>query len=294
MTVVLKNNQLNVKINEKGAEIVSVTNKELLEYIWDADPRHWKRHAPILFPIVGRLQNDEYNYEGTIYKMYQHGFARDSEFEVVEHTNTKVVFLLQPNDEIKLHYPFKFKLYVTYILNGNDLSVDMLVKNEDRHSMYFSIGAHPGFRIPLSPEKESFNDYSVTIIPDHQYSLISLDKDGLTTTNVHNKSGLTDPLPISHHLFSEDAKIFDVSENKKTTFKISSKKGKHGVAVTAYNNQYFGLWSTYPQESDFVCVEPWWGIADSESSTGFIKDKKDISRLRCGEDFYAKFTIKFF
>lgn len=294
MTITLKNKKLEACIKVNGAELISVKNPDGLEYIWQADPDHWKRHAPILFPVVGRLQNDEYNYNGNIYKMYQHGFARDSDFEVINANDSQAILLLKSNPEIKKIYPFNFKLFITYTLVDDTIRVNMVVKNEDEHSMYFSIGAHPGFKVPLEPEKESYTDYHVSANPAKSYGLIKLDENGLTTSNENNFDKDSNDISISHDLFSGDAKIFDLGTNNKTSFSLYSTKSKHGAEVTAYDNQYFGLWSTYPKKSDFVCIEPWWGIADSENSTGFIKDKKDISRLRCGDEFSANFDIRFF
>lgn len=294
MIVSLQNENLTVKLNQVGAELISVKDSNGLEYIWEANPNHWKRHAPILFPMVGRLKNDEYDYDGTVYTMYQHGFARDSEFEIVTASDDEVVFSLQANANTLKIYPFKFELLVTYTLVGKILQVSMLVINQDEHSMYFSIGAHPGFKVPLSPDKETYDDYELTISPEADYPIIQLNQNGLTTTSQANLNVNGKPIKVSHELFKNDAKIFDVQAHAQTTIALKSKKSQHEVAVTAYNNQYFGVWSTYPLQSNFVCIEPWWGIADSENSTGFIKNKNDISRLRCGEDFMAKFDIKFF
>ncbi|WP_429970889.1 aldose 1-epimerase family protein [Fructilactobacillus sp. Tb1] len=293
MVVTLKNSKLTVKINEIGAELISVQNPQGIEYIWGADPEHWKRHAPILFPMVGRLKNDEYSYDGSAYTMYQHGFARDSKFEIVTSSDEQVIFLLKSDVETMKAYPFKFEFYVSYTLAENMVKVSMLVKNRDHHSMYFSVGAHPGFKVPLE-SNETYDDYEVIVTPEKEYPMIALDGNGLTTTNKSNFNIHGNPIPINHELFKDDARIFDVEANDQTTFTLKSKKSQHGAAVTAYKNQYFGLWSTYPVKSDFVCIEPWWGIADSENSTGFIRDKNDISRLRCGEDFAAKFDITFF
>ncbi|WP_252895258.1 hypothetical protein [Fructilactobacillus florum] len=192
---------------QKGAEVVSVVNSEQLEYLWNGDPKHWKRHAPLLFPIVGRLQDDQYQYDGTIYKMYQHGFARDSNFEIESQSDTQAVFLLRPNATIKKHYPFNFRLYVTYQLLQDTLAVSMLVKNDDQHSMYFSIGAHPAFRVPLEPEHEQFSDYQVEVLPHREYSLIQLNQEGLTTSSESVCGVNTKKIGIMHCLFKDDAKI---------------------------------------------------------------------------------------
>ena len=65
MTVIIQNDQLIAEIAEHGAELISLKSKESnLEYIWQGDPEYWGRHAPVLFPFVGRLKDDQYTYQG--------------------------------------------------------------------------------------------------------------------------------------------------------------------------------------------------------------------------------------
>ena len=95
MDYTIENNMIKVVISDHGAEIQSVKGAHTgEEYMWQADPEIWGRHAPILFPIVGRLKNDEYTYKGKTYHLGQHGFARNSDFEVENHTQESITFLL--------------------------------------------------------------------------------------------------------------------------------------------------------------------------------------------------------
>nr|WP_253295574.1 hypothetical protein [Roseburia sp. MSJ-14] len=49
----LKNEQLTVGFETKGAEMISLRgNKSGKEYLWNADAKFWGRHSPVLFPIV--------------------------------------------------------------------------------------------------------------------------------------------------------------------------------------------------------------------------------------------------
>ncbi len=119
--ITLKNQYLTVLINEFGAELTSVKDTSGLEYIWQADPSFWKRHAPILFPIVGRLKDNQYDYQGKTYQMTQHGFARDNQFKVESQLPTKVSLVLRPTDETLAKYPFKFELRIIYELVDHQL-----------------------------------------------------------------------------------------------------------------------------------------------------------------------------
>ena len=151
MNVNLENEFLKVTISTHGAELISVINKENgLEYMWQANPAHWKRHAPILFPNVGKYKDGKFIYNGKEYKQAQHGFARDMEFALIEKTNNSAFFELLYNDDTLKVYPFKFSLVLGFILEKNELTLTYEVANVDDKKMYFQIGGHPAFNVPLT------------------------------------------------------------------------------------------------------------------------------------------------
>ena len=158
-TLILENNWLKATFKISGAELSSLVSKtNNTEHIWQADPAIWNRHTPILFPIVGQVENNSYSFEGVEYKMSQHGFARDKEFKIESHTADKIVFSLESNDETLKNYPFGFKLFITYTLILDQLKITYNVANTDLKIIYFSIGAHPGLICPFQ-ENENFEDY---------------------------------------------------------------------------------------------------------------------------------------
>ncbi|USS87425.1 aldose 1-epimerase family protein [Fructilactobacillus hinvesii] len=290
MTVELRNDQLTIKIDELGAELVSVVRAGH-EYIWNADPAHWKRHAPILFPIVGKLKNNQYQYQGQTYRMFQHGFARDQQFQVISNAADQAVFLLEANSETKQMYPFDFQLVVSYTLRKDQVDVQMTVLNpSETDDLLFAIGAHPGFQVPLEKDVEPA---TLTVTPEESYQLIQLGTDGLTKPEQLTEL-FTQPVPLTPALFQHDAQIINVKVNPKTELTITAPNHKWGVTVTGILNDYFGIWSTAPQVSNFVCLEPWWGIADSEAVSGELADKPDIRKLTAGAKKTFEFQIKFF
>ncbi|GAY72964.1 lacX protein, plasmid [Lentilactobacillus kosonis] len=159
----LTNDYLTVLINPLGAELTSVKSSDT-EYIWTADKQYWGRHAPILFPIVGRLKDDRYKYAGNTYQMTQHGFARDNEFEVESQTNSDVTLSLTASANTLINYPFSFKLTVKYELQDHELNVSMTVTNLDNQEMIFQLGAHPGFNVPFNPYEGGFEDYHIQLL----------------------------------------------------------------------------------------------------------------------------------
>lgn len=157
----LKNDLLEVELNPKGAEIIKITGqKDHINYMWRRDPSLWANSAPILFPIVGALQNNECRIDGKTYTMTQHGFSRHSIYETNQISDTCVEFSLVPNDDILKQYPYLFHLKVVYTLNGNQLKCQCIVKNTDQRPIYFQIGGHPAFACPFM-ENESSNDYYI-------------------------------------------------------------------------------------------------------------------------------------
>lgn len=149
MKKTLSNNLLTIQVSPHGAELSSiVANATGKEFLWQADPAFWKRHSPVLFPIVGSVWNNEYRHNGKTYKLSQHGFARDREFELIKETDTELRFRLQENEETLQIYPFPFCLEIGYKLAGNQIEVLWYVKNTGNEELHFQIGAHPAFYFP--------------------------------------------------------------------------------------------------------------------------------------------------
>ncbi len=290
----LKNDELQVKINEHGAELTSVKSvDDQIEYMWQADPKFWGRHAPVLFPIVGRLKDDQYTVNGQTYRMTQHGFARDMDFMVIEHEDDHAVFQLEASDETREKFPFEFTLQVTFTLDAHMLSVHYTVTNPSGDvTLPFSIGGHPAFNVPLEPGNGDFSDYSVTVAPKKAYQQIPLV--GPYNDVKHEKTlNLTTPMVLDHDLFNQDALILDL-DHVETTLMLSTGLNDHGVALTLQDAPYVGIWSPYPKRAPFVCLEPWWGIADNVDSDGDFIHKMSIHTAGPKESFNAGFQIRFF
>lgn len=287
--ITLKNELLTVSISTKGAELQSIKRTdEGLEYLWQGDPAFWGRKAPVLFPIVGRLKNDEYRYNGKTYALNQHGFARDSDFQVEEQTETTVRLTTTSSLQTKEHYPFDFQLSLTYTLKKNTVNVSYFVKNTDESEvMYFSIGGHPGFNVPLT-NNTTFEDYYLAFLPRRsrrQIPLVGpyLDLESTTLAQTNTE------IDLKRALFDNDALIYETKG--KNVFSINSEKTTHSVSITFEGFPYTGIWSPPKKEAPFVCIEPWYGIADSSEFTGELNDKLGIQQLEGAESFSANYTI---
>jgi len=284
----LDNEFLTVKINPKGAELTSLFNKETqLEYMWGGDPAVWGKHSPVLFPIVGTLKNNNYSYNGQSYSLSRHGFAREKNFAVDEHNNDEAVFVLVSDEESRGVFPFDFQLRLKYSLLANTLSVTYEVLNSDDQDLYFSIGAHPAFKLPLVPET-NYEDYFLEFEHQETEGRWPINKEGLMESSSLPVLNNTTVLPLSRKLFSKDALVF--KSLKSSMVSLRSDKTPHGLEFEFSGFPFLGLWAA--PGGDFICIEPWCGIADSVDTDQILQNKEGINKLLPKEKFVRTWSVK--
>ncbi|MGE4461161.1 MAG: aldose 1-epimerase family protein [Arcobacter sp.] len=287
MTFELKNDFLKVKINSFGAELNSLQKIDnSCEYIWQANSKYWARYSPILFPIVGRLKEDSYFYKDKKYSMSQHGIARDKEFEVVNKEENFIEFRLCSDEKSFEIYPFSFELYLSYKLEKSSLIISYKVVNKSDETMFFSIGAHPAFNWTLD-ENEKKEDYFLEFEVD-KIKRYFLDEKGLLFKSDDLKLE-NNKLFLNEELFKDDALVFEDSNIKQVVFK--SVKNEKFVKVNFDNFPYLGIWSK-PSGAPFLCIEPWFGVADDKNSNQKLEEKKGINSLKKDEEFSCSYSIE--
>ena len=288
MNYEIKNEHIKAKIKSFGAELNSLQKiDEDLEYMWQGDSKYWNRHSPILFPIVGRLKNDSYTYQNQKYNMTQHGFARDKEFEVIKNEVDFIEFRLKSDEKTLEIYPFSFELYLSYKLEKNSLIVSYKVINKSDDKMLFSIGAHPAFNWTLK-EDEKKEDYFLEFENIKQTKRYFLNDKGLVYDSVDLKI-IDNKIALNEELFKNDALVFNDSNIKILTLKNSN--NKNFVKLEFKNFPYLGIWSK-PSGAPFVCIEPWFGVADEDSSNQNFEDKKGLISLEKNEIFSCFYSIE--
>lgn len=283
----LKSKYFRVQINAHGAEINSVKDNNDVEFIWQAEKEIWARHAPVLFPIVGKLKNDCYFFQGQSYHLSQHGFARDASFELVQHSESICLYEFRSNLETKKKYPFDFIFQIQYQLIEDTLTTEYKVINPSTETIYFSVGAHPGFNCPLLKD-ETFEDYSL-VFESSKYNLTELN-DGLRKESKTELNLDDNNLPLSSNLFDNDALVFENSQINKIS--LVSKKSKHSIILNCQNWPFFGIWSKKSCQK-FLCLEPWFGIADKENSSQDFLQKDGLIKLEPKKEFKCSFSITF-
>lgn len=275
----IESNSLIVQITSKGAEMKRLFSREWhRELLWLGDEKVWNRSAPILFPIVGKLKDDEYLLKDKTFKMTQHGFARDFEFKCTECGTTEAEFLLVATQESFNQYPFLFELKVRYKVEGSKVSVSYFVKNDDRQDIFFSIGAHPGF------DTKDIANYEIRFEkPEKEYFRV---KDGLVNWSKPYDFN-TDLIHVERSLFYDDALIFKKLKSK--YIDLIDIKRKELIRVQA-NASHWGIWAK--GDVPFVCIEPWFGVADGVETDKNLETKNGIITLGEGEIFGFSYSIE--
>lgn len=284
----LTSGKLQIGVRPHGAELCSIRNKNGFEYLWQADPEIWPRHAPVLFPVVGRLRENRYELEGQYFPLNQHGFARDQAFSCRNHDPHELVFELRNSEITRKNYPFDFCLVIRYSLDGDTLFSHYEVENTGNTSLYFSIGAHPGFN--LSSSEKIFKPKLTFETDQLQVTGLSeglLNKERKTLL-LQNKT-----LTLSPELFANDALVLEGAQVERVKLIVNA-EGR-GLEMNCKGWPYFGIWSKVIRENlQFVCLEPWHGVADSYEVKRPLPEKQGVLMLEPGNRFEAGIQIRFF
>lgn len=286
----ISNDSISINVASRGAELQSIYHRQhQLEYMWSGDPAFWGKHSPVLFPIVGELKNETYTYNGKQYNLSRHGFARDMEFEVTKHTETSITFSLRSNEETAENYPFQFIFSVRYTLDGNKLQVGFIVENTGLENMLFSVGGHPAFKVPLV-EGTSFEEYQLVFNEKETVGRWPISPDGLIETHTMPLLENENVLPLKKELFASDAIV--LKDLRSRSVSVKSSKTSHGLKLHFENFPFLGIWET--KGGDFICIEPWCGVADSVAATGKLEEKEGINTLMPAGKFEVSYTIELF
>lgn len=285
--IVLANEYIEAAFVLKGAELQRLRRKDLdQDYLWGGDPAFWARHSPILFPIVGGLKQDSYLYEGIRYSMPRHGFARDREFRLLEKSPSRLRLELQSDASTLDVYPFSFRLELCYELQGKSLRVQYRVENPASGPLYFSIGGHPAFRLPLEPGLR-FEDYELRFERPETLPRWPLEGNLI--------SGSPEPLlqesrrlALSHGLFDADALVFKHPRSR--WIELASPRGSRSLRMQLEGCPYLGVWSA--PGAPFVCLEPWYGLADGVGHDQQLIHKEGIQRLEGGGQFVRSYRLE--
>ena len=309
MIYTLRNSEMEVQVSSKGGELVSMKDADQTEYIWIGDATYWKRHAPQLFPCIGRLTNNQYRMDGALHEMGQHGFLRDYELTKVEseeqagaetvrdaagqagakaETVTSLHLQLQSDTSTRQLYDRDWTVDIFYSLCGKTLSVRFQVRNCDTRTMRFGYGIHPGFNVPLNPALR-FEDYRL------DFHEVSTPKQMELTEHYTISGGMHDYalaegryLPLQHSLFDHDAIIL---KDMPHTVTLGSQKDEKKVTVTFPDMPYLGIWHAPETDAPFVCIEPWSSLPSTDGVVDEFETKPDFITVEPEETYTNSWSI---
>ncbi|MCX3264544.1 aldose 1-epimerase family protein [Pedobacter agri] len=287
--ITLENDYLKVSLNAKGAELQGLYSKETeIEYLWNANPKYWAKHSPVLFPIVGSLKDDHFKYKGKSYELPRHGFARDHVFEIEKTSSAEAVFTLTQSDETLKVYPFHFKLKLIYKLIDRKLNLTYEVINTGNETLLFSIGAHPAFAVPNTPNT-NYEDYYLAFNTDEKLTYWKLE-DGLVANETGNIELDGHKLNLKHELFYNDALVFKNMQS--SCISLLNNKNDYGLHFHFEDFPFFGIWAA--KDAPFICLEPWCGVADGVNHDHQLQRKEGITSLAPGKNWERFWEVECF
>ena len=265
-----------------GAELCSLVSAHG-EMLWQAGPA-WPRHAPVLFPIVGRLAGDVLRHDGQEHRLTQHGFVRDRRFDWAERAIDRCTLVLSDDATTRALYPFAFRFTLVFRISDGRLVVEYETLNTGEVTLPVNMGAHPAFIWPLA-EGVAKEDHILTVAEAETAPVPALASGLLDGTRPSPIEGGV--LKLSEQVFATDAVILTAPASRAVRF---TAPGAPGIEMTWDGFPSFGIWMRPP--GAFLCLEPWHGMASPKGWDGDFMDKPGIARLAPGERLRASYAVR--
>lgn len=276
----ISNRHLSVTVAEHGAELQSILGADGTEYLWQGDPAYWSDRAPNIFPYVARLTEGSYYLDGRLHRMRIHGIALYRPFRCVSSDGARLVMELNDDEDTLQEYPRHFSFRIIYTLRDDTLEITFRVENTDNMTMYFGMGGHPGFRVPLD-DGLRFEDYQLRFHTPCQPTRI-----GFSTGCFLNGQDVPYPLEqgsllkLRHSLFDEDAIVLAQTSR---TVTLEAPGGCHSLTVTFPDMAYLGIWHMPHTDAPYVCIEPWSSLPSTKDQIAVLEQQSDLLSLEPGE-----------
>jgi galactose mutarotase-like enzyme len=285
----LSNADIRASIHPLGAELRQLSSSVTgLDYLWSGDPAWWGKFSPVLFPIVGTLRDNHYVYLGTTYTLPRHGFAREKLFRAEQISESEAIFTLEDDESTGVVYPFRFILQIRYLIADGRMTVTYAVFNPTDEPLFFSLGAHPAFRVPIQ-EGLSYDQYKLTFSVPETTSRWTL-SDGLIRDESVPLLNHEQVIPLTTETFARDAIVLKDLRSDHIT--LHSDLDAHGLRFGIEGWPHLGLWAA--PGAPFVCIEPWQGHADTVSHDGEFTRKPGIVHLESGGEWSKSWWVELF
>ena len=285
MIYTIKNNKITVLINSFGAELMSIKDINGTQYLWQGEKKYWKDRSPILFPYIARLTDNKYYIDNKCYSMNIHGFASNSEFQVVKLLEDEITFSLKSDEATYKIYPRNFELIITYKLIENKIEITFIVINNDNKTMYFGIGGHPGFLL-----NGNFEDYYLEFNEKCQPIRVGFNEKCFLN-NKDEEFPLIDSkiLKLSHNMFDDDAIIL---YNTSKAISIKNTKTNYALTVSFKDMKYLGLWHMPKTNAPYICIEPWSSLPSREGIIEAFEKQSNLLVLEKNKQYTNTWSIK--
>ena len=272
-------------VDTVGGELISYKNNGK-EYVWTGDPTYWSSHTPALFPFVSAIRNNEICFEGKRYTIpTKHGFARKSEFLLVECTESRAVFELKANDATKAMYPYDFTLTIIHEITDKGFTTAFQVKNNGEKDMQFCIGGHPGFLVDGSAE-----DYVLQFEKTEDLTLYYTDAASLfSDTYIIDKKIQGTEFAIDYNDYDVDALIARDTRSHKV--KLVKKTDGTGIEFDYTGFANLILWTPPRKRAPFFCLEPWNGLPTFVENGDDFEDKPYRIVLEAGKTYTVGYKV---
>jgi len=285
-TIRIATDRLSAELSTLGAELRVLRDEAGRDLLSDGPPEYWTGRAPFLFPVVGAVNDEAIQVDGQTYPMAKHGFARKSEFAVIDRQPAQATFRLEADEAMRARYPFDFRLDITHSIDGATLRTEAVLTNPGDVPLPASFGFHPAFRWPLP--------WGGTRA---EHAIVFAEREPAPIRRIDTASGLVlpepRPTPVEEailvprdDLFVEDALIFDRLNSRKLRFGVP---GRRMIEVDFADMPLLGVW-TKPG-APFLCIEPWQGLADPVGYQGDIREKPYIVEVAPGAERRFAMTI---
>ncbi len=284
----IQNACLQVSVADFGGQLMSILGNDGTQYLWQGDPAYWSDRALNLFPYVARLTEGSYRLDGQTHTMAIHGLAPYHTFTVTAHTQDCLELTLFSDEVTRESYPREFAFRIRYTLEGSTLAVTYVVENRDDKTMYFGLGGHPGFQVPLVPGKD-FSQYRLRFSQACQPRQVDF-SDDCFVLGTDRPFPLEEDLilPLSHRLFYQDAIVLRDMARKVT---LETDGDGHAVTVDFPQMPYLGLWHWPQTDAPYLCIEPWCSLPATKDNITVLEEQPDLIRLAPGETYHNTWTI---
>lgn len=289
MIYTIENEFVKATVNDKGAELSSYINKENgINYLWKGDAKYWAKHAPVLFPVIGKVTNDSIKVNGVSYPMSKHGFARDTNFTLRKQSTSSLEFAIESNEATKKSFPFDFEFVVKYSLEGKVLITSFAIKNTGKGALPFSVGGHPAFACPIN-EEGLFHDCYLQFNEEENADNVLLNvSSGFRNGEIEKGYLQGKTLPLHDDIFKNDALVF--FNLKSNEISIKSNSNTHELKFSFEGFPQFGIWA--PVGAPFVCLEPWAGVCDEAGYEGEFKNRYGTVEVEENHFYLCSYSIE--